>query len=86
MLTTEKLKLDPQKLGPLVETFVYSELRKQANFIDEPLLFYHYRDKDKVEIDIIIENGEGECIAIEVKSTATLHAKDFLGLKRFKTV
>lgn len=27
-LTTEKLKLDPQKVDPLVETFVYSELRK----------------------------------------------------------
>jgi predicted AAA+ superfamily ATPase len=85
-LTTEKLKLDPQKLGPLVETFVYSELRKQANFIDEPLVFSHYRDKDKVEIDIIIENSEGEYIAIEVKSTATLHSKDFVALKHFQNI
>lgn len=85
-LTTEKLKLDPQKLGPLVETFVYSELRKQANFIDEPLVFSHYRDKDKVEIDIIIENSEGEYIAIEVKATATLHSKDFTALKHFQNI
>lgn len=48
--------------------------------------FYHYRDKDKVEVDVIIENAIGDCFAIEVKAAATLSAKDFTGLKRFQSV
>lgn len=54
--------------------------------MDELLSFYHYRDKDKVEVDVIIENAMGECFAIEVKAAATLSAKDFAGLKRFQSV
>lgn len=30
----------------------------------EPLSFYHYRDMDKVEVDIIIENAQGDCFAV----------------------
>ena len=37
--------------------------------------FYHYRDKDKVEVDVIIENVMGDCFAIEAKAAATLNAK-----------
>ncbi len=85
-LNQEKLKLEPEKLGSLVETFVYNELKKQANFSDENISFYHYRDKDKVEIDIIIEDSNGEYIAIEVKATASLSSKDLTGLKRFKSI
>ena len=65
---------------------MYNELRKQAVWVDEPLSFYHYRDKDKVEVDVIIENAMGDCFAIEVKAAATLSAKDFTGLKRFQSV
>jgi len=69
-----------------VESFVYNELRKQAVWLQEPLSFYHYRDKDKVEVDVIIENVIADCFAIEVKAAATLSAKDFTGLKRFQSV
>ena len=76
----------PGDFGLLLESFVYNELRKQAVWVDEPLSFYHYRDKDKVEVDVIIENAMGDCFAIEVKAAATLSAKDFAGLKRFQSV
>ena len=45
-----------------------------------------YRDKYKVEIDCIIEDSRGGCFAIEIKSRATLSAKDFIGLKKFKGI
>ena len=74
--------------GLLLESFVYNELRKQATWIDDSLNFFHYRDKDKVEVevDLIIENGTGDCFAVEVKAAATLNTKDFTGLKRFRNI
>jgi hypothetical protein len=85
-LTRERLVRQPADFGLLLESFVYNELRKQATWIDEPLNFFHYRDKDKVEVDLIIENGIGDCFAVEVKAAATLNAKDFTGLKRFRNI
>ena len=85
-LNKDRLLKQPGDFGLLLETFVYNELRKQAVWLDAPLSFYHYRDKDKVEVDVIIENARGDCFAIEVKAAATLNAKDFTGLKRFQSV
>ncbi len=76
----------PGELGSLLETFVINELQKQAAWLDQDVKFYHYRDKDKVEVDCIIENSRGDCFAIEIKATATLTSKNFHGLKRFKEV
>jgi uncharacterized protein len=85
-LNRERLLKQPGDFGLVLESFVYNELRKQAVWIEEPLNFHHYRDKDKVEVDVIIENAMGDCFAIEVKAAATLSAKDFTGLKRFQSV
>lgn len=85
-LGREKLVQQGKDFGFLVETFVYNELRKQSVWIEEPLIFYHYRDNDKIEVDIIIENGAGHYFAIEVKATASLKATDFLGLQHFKKI
>ena len=85
-VTRERLLRQPADFGLLLESFVYNELRKQATWSDEPLHFFHYRDKDKVEVDLIIENGIGDCFAVEVKATATLNSRDFTGLKRFQNI
>ena len=76
----------PENFGVLLETFVINELQKQAGWMNEELTFYHYRDKDKVEVDCIIENAQGDCFAIEIKAAATLTSKDFHGLQRFKSI
>jgi predicted AAA+ superfamily ATPase len=67
----------------LEQLFLVEQL---AVWIDESLNFFHYRDKDKVEVDFIIENATGGCFAVEVKAAATLNAKDFTGLKRFQNI
>ena len=85
-LNQERLLKQPGDFGLVLESFVYNELRKQSVWIDEPLYFYHYRDKDKVEVDVVIENTMGDCFAIEIKAAATLNTKDFTGLKRFQNV
>ncbi len=82
--TFEKLNRDPTLIGPLLESYVYTELLKQSSWIDEPLNFYHYRDKDKVEVDLVIETLDRKVIGIEVKLAVTLNKKDFQGLERLK--
>lgn len=85
-INRDRLLKQPGAFGLLLESFVYNELRKQAVWADEQLSFYHYRDKNKVEVDIIIENAPGDCFAIEVKAAASLNPGDFAGLKRFQRV
>ena len=75
---------DRPLLGQLLETFVFQELRRQASWHDEPLAFYHYRDKDGVEVDIVIERGARSLAGVEVKASATVTASDFRGLRKLK--
>ena len=83
-LTSHTLWQDKALLGQLLETFVYQELRKQAAWHDANIDFHHFRNKDKVEVDIIIEQGQ-QIAGIEVKAAATVTANDFKGLKKLQT-
>jgi len=78
------LLADRPLLGQLLETFVFQELRRQASWHDEPLTFYHYRDKDGVEVDIVIEQGSRALAGVEIKASATVTAADFRGLRKLK--
>lgn len=80
------LVADRPILGQLLETFVFQELRRQASWHDEPLAFFHYRDKDGVEIDIVIEQGAHHIAGVEIKASATVTAADFRGLRKLKEV
>ena len=45
---------------------------------------YHYRTKDNVEVDLVLENRRGEVVAIEVKASSTVRAEDFAGLRHLE--
>ena len=79
----EALWQDKALLGQLLETYIYQELRKYADWHDEDVKFYHFRNKDKVEVDIIVEQGR-QLAGIEIKASATVTSKDFAGLKKLK--
>ncbi|MBI5658745.1 MAG: ATP-binding protein [Nitrosomonadales bacterium] len=85
-LNVRQLQHDHNMLGHLLESFVYAELRKQASWLDADMAFYHYRDKDQYEVDIVMENGDGRLLGIEVKAAATVVNKDFNGLRRLQRV
>jgi len=78
------LTADRPRLGPLLETFVFQELRRQASWQDEPSAFFHYRDRDGVEVDIVIERGARALAGVEVKAAATVTARDFRGLRKLR--
>lgn len=82
-LSRERLWGDKSLLGQLTETFVYQELRKHADWHDVALRFYHFRNKDKVEVDMVIQQGP-LLAGIEIKASATVTSRDFKGLSKLK--
>ena len=84
-MEADSLLDDRQLLGQLLETFVFQELRRQAGWLDEPVSFSHFRDKDGVEVDIVMEGGGHSVAGVEVKASATVTAADFRGLKKLKS-
>lgn len=81
-VTPDRIARDRSLLGPILETFVFSELLKLAGWSGERFTFSHYRDKDQYEVDIVIEDRRGRIVGIEVKASATATSDDFRGLKR----
>ena len=78
------LHKDRERLGPLLETFALQELRRQASWRPEPIEFFHYRDRDDFEVDIVLEQGGGTVAGAEVKAAATVTEADFRGLRKLR--
>ena len=76
------LAADRTLLGQFLETFVFQELRKQASWHDAPPAFFHFRDRDDAEVDIVIEQGSRAVAGVEVKGAATVTRADFRGLHK----
>jgi uncharacterized protein len=77
-----RLRADRTVFGALLESFVFSELLKLSTWTEERVMLFHYRDRDKLEVDFVLENSAGEIVGIEVKSAASVTRRDFLGLER----
>jgi len=69
------------KFGHLLESFVLQQLIAQAGWTDPDLRFWHYRDKDQVEVDVVLTRGS-KVWGAEIKASATLHHSDGNGLRR----
>jgi predicted AAA+ superfamily ATPase len=83
-LDGDALRADRSTLGHLLETFVFQELRRQAGAAAEPHEFFHFRDKDAAEVDIVIERGARQLVGVEVKASATVTGADFRGLRKLQ--
>lgn len=69
------------RMGHLLESFVVQQLIAQATWTEPDLRFWHYRDKDRVEVDIVMTRGQ-KTWGIEVKAARTLAPGDGKGLVR----
>ena len=78
------LSAERELLGQLLETFVFQELRRQASWHEAHLEFFHFRDRDHFEVDIVIERGAREIVGVEVKASATVVPSDFRGLRKLQ--
>lgn len=80
-LDAESLRQPGSLLGPVLEGFVAMEIARQLSWSHQRAELYHYRTKDQVEVDIILENRRGHVVAIDVKAASTVRAEDFRGLR-----
>ncbi|GAA1008030.1 hypothetical protein Aple_044780 [Acrocarpospora pleiomorpha] len=80
-LSIEKAKDPTAHIGPLLKNFAIGEVARQLTWSEEPVQLFHYRDKDQVEVDIVLEHASGSVIGIEVKASETVRTDDFRGLR-----
>jgi predicted AAA+ superfamily ATPase len=71
-------------VGPLMETFVVNELHRQAAWNQTPVTFYHYRESDRAEVDVVAESHDGRVVGIEVKAAQTVQPRDVRALARLR--
>jgi len=69
------------QFGALLEGFVLMELARQLTWSEDDVELFHYRTKDQVEVDAVLENRRGQVVAIEVKAASTVGPDDFRGLR-----
>jgi len=81
---TDGLWQDRGLLGHLLETFAFQELRRQASGSDLPVQFFHFRDRDGYEVDIVLDAGSAGIAGVEVKAGATVRRGDFKGLNTLR--
>lgn len=67
-------------LGPVVETFVFTELLKHASLLGDEIFFY--RTSGGTEVDFIIRRGN-TLVAVEVKATFTIRRRVAKAIKEF---
>jgi hypothetical protein len=75
----DRLAKEDGLAGALFETFVATELERQASWSLDPPTFWHYREGER-EVDVIAERPSGEIVGFEVKASATVRERDFAGL------
>ncbi|MBA8904215.1 ATP-binding protein [Phyllobacterium sp. P30BS-XVII] len=80
-LSFERVTKDRSIFGALLESFVFSEVRKLMTGSQLRLTPYHFRDQKMHEVDIVLERDDGMIVGIEVKASATVKASDFDGLR-----
>ncbi len=81
-LSSEESQRDRTRFGNVLETFVFGELLKHTTTADGDYRLMYYRDADKVEVDVAIENAAGKLVGVEVKAAATVKKSDLRGLKK----
>ena len=82
--SAERLLALPGLPGPLVETFVASELLKHLAFSRRGLSLWHYRTQTDIEVDFVLEDRQGRLTGIEVKASASVDGSDFRGLRHLQ--
>lgn len=72
----QRIANDDQVTGKVVENFAAMELIKHAEWATDPVRLYHYQ-REREDVDLVLEWNDGSIAAIEVKSRATVRADDW---------
>lgn len=92
-LATRLARVTPEQLqtlghgeafGSLLEGYVAAELIRQQTWTEQEFEVFHYRERDGLEVDLILELSGGQIIAIEVKGSTSFNRKQFHGLREVR--
>ena len=72
------------ELGHLLETFVVNEILKQLSWLDTTATAAHFRTRDGVEVDLVLERDDGALLGIEIKTGPRVSNTDLAGLRALK--
>jgi predicted AAA+ superfamily ATPase len=73
-----------ESFGAFLEAFVAAELWRQRTWSELDYEIFRYRDRDGLEVDLILELSGGGVIAIEVKGSIGFHGDHFKGLRKLR--
>ena len=77
-VTVESLSAPTSPLaGPMLETFVVNEVRRQQAWANERVELFHFRDRERREVDLVLEAGDGRIVGIEIKAARDVDEGDF---------
>jgi predicted AAA+ superfamily ATPase len=62
---TDQVRLDSDRSGKLIETFAFNEIAAQVDAGEGRYELFHYRDREKREIDFLIEREDNALLGIE---------------------
>lgn len=79
--TIERCVANRSEFGPLLETFVFSEVLKLLEGSSVVGELHHFRDHQGREVDLVLERNDGQIAGMEVKASATVASGDFSGLR-----
>lgn len=85
-LTADEVQQDRKRFGNVLESFVFGELLKHISTADGDYRLMYYRDTDKFEVDLVIENAAGHLVGVEVKAAATVKQSDLRGLRKLSSL
>ena len=81
-----RLEHDPALAGWLLESFVMTELRKQAVWSEGRPDLFHFRAVTGQEVDVILEDRAGRVVGVEIKASSKVAAADFRGIETLRSV
>jgi hypothetical protein len=80
----DQVRLDSDRAGKLMETFAFNEIMAQIDAGESGYTLFHYRDREKREIDFIIEREDNTLLGIEIKAGSTVSKNDFRHMTWFQ--
>src|SRR5665811_2155961 len=79
----QRIHEDDQITGRALENFVATELIKHLEWAETPARLHHYQ-RQKADIDLVLEAADGSIAAVEVKAAATVTERDTRHLRELR--
>jgi len=67
--------------GGLFEAFTSGEVRRQLGWSETEARMFHFRDRDGIEVDLVLEASDRRVAGLEMKSAGSVAMSDFSGLR-----